>query len=399
MINFSHLGGKNNLKDKQLKDKLKKVILCFVMLILIFTVVSKNAKSYITPYVKVDVPKSKTISQEVTGTGEVTADSEKIVPVTSEVIIENILVNKNQNVNVDTPLFSINIDSLNQKISIITNDIEKLNKQKEESDANYYLDYEEYQLKKNQAQQKYAADNNEENKKELELALIEPKISTESEQLNIDIESKRLDLNKLYNLRDSGGVIKSTYEGLVSQVLLKTGEVSSGQGVIAIIPKTKNIRVGSTVSVNSADFVKKNQKVIFVNNDQQASIIGEGHIESYNLTEDLKEFDLQIEVDSDFKKKLLLGSKVDYKIVEESEEFLTTVPRSAIYQEEGAKYYVNTIKEVDGILGKKTIVEKKYVKILSKNDSFVAIDGITNEDNVIIDSSKALEDKIEVRVK
>lgn len=71
---------------------------------------------------------------------------------------------------------------------------------------------------------------------------------------------------------------------------------------------------------------------------------------------------------------------------ESGEKHSCCVTPAAVY-EEGAKSYVYVVRERDGILGQEYYAEQVNVRILDKNENWVAVEGALDQDSVIIASS------------
>ena len=76
------------------------------------------------------------------------------------------------------------------------------------------------------------------------------------------------------------------------------------------------------------------------------------------------------------------------------------VPLSAVYSDNGSDY-VLLVKEKETILGTELTAEKRKVKVLGRDEEYVALeDGAVTEDEIfVVDSDKDIKDGARIRLK
>ncbi|OAB41874.1 hypothetical protein [Paenibacillus glacialis] len=73
------------------------------------------------------------------------------------------------------------------------------------------------------------------------------------------------------------------------------------------------------------------------------------------------------------------------------------VPNKAIHKE-GDQAYIFGIEERNGPLGNDFYVRKTYIKILDSNETQSAVEGLWEEQQIIVDSSDPLQEGDKVRI-
>ena len=64
----------------------------------------------------------------------------------------------------------------------------------------------------------------------------------------------------------------------------------------------------------------------------------------------------------------------------------------------GDQYYVNVAEKRSTILGEEWVVRQVSVKLLEKNETYAAVEGISSGQEVITESSRTLEEGSRVKV-
>lgn len=103
---------------KTMKEKTKKYLAGFVILMLVCTVISRATASVTTPMVTVVTPKRGSLSYKVEGTGVIEASSEVFFPVEAEMKIDEVFVKAGDTVEEGQQLFTYNMEALEEKIKV-----------------------------------------------------------------------------------------------------------------------------------------------------------------------------------------------------------------------------------------------------------------------------------------
>ena len=94
-----------------------------------------------------------------------------------------------------------------------------------------------------------------------------------------------------------------------------------------------------------------------------------------------------------------LGETARFKVVTQSERFDLCVPIQALHEGSDKRYYIFVTREQEEILGTELVADQVEVDIIDKNDSTAAVEGaLSSKENVIVDSSKYINDGDRVRV-
>ena len=84
-------------------------------------------------------------------------------------------------------------------------------------------------------------------------------------------------------------------------------------------------------------------------------------------------------------------------LADNSKKHESTVPVSAIYQDDKG-YYVLTISEEKTILGEELIARKSMIEIVQKDGQVAAVEGLSRDFKIIVDSNKKVNDGDKVRM-
>lgn len=210
-----------------------------------------------------------------------------------------------------------------------------------------------------------------------------------------DLEEKQDTLNKINEIVSDGGTIKAPEDGIITEVSIKNGNLTTSEAFIHIAGKndTKQIEVnlikeeydllkekGKIKIYNSddkkikADLISIGPKTYGVNNDsdeesgnsdsgQVADTTSEGD-DAINYVAILETSSGDVKISDNVKAKIQAGSK----------SYQHVIDRSALRQDNG-DFCVYTLEEKDTILGSTNIIRKVDVKVLDKNSEKVAVTG------------------------
>ncbi|MDO5559943.1 MAG: biotin/lipoyl-binding protein [Oscillospiraceae bacterium] len=202
-------------------------------------------------------------------------------------------------------------------------------------------------------------------------------------------------LNNLRAVAESGGKITSDYSGVISEVSLSAGDittetavfivsdVSSGMLFCTTIKEedTKYIAVGDTVSLsfrNGKVNMDECEVKVLLRNDTDGT------------------YHVRIPIDN---KQLSIGETGEMSSGVISEEQYDCVPVSAVTEENEKSGYLYVLEETEGFLGPEYTVRKVSVNIADKNDTYYGLSelGLDKETKIIISSTKDLNDGQTVR--
>ncbi len=211
---------------------------------------------------------------------------------------------------------------------------------------------------------------------------------------NMDIAALQSEIADLNDVKSNQGCVAAKADGYVSEILVATGQRTADTAAMLLADTTseymfrfgiskeesKYVQLGDSVelSLNSAD----HKKVTVT-----ADYIEENTAGGYDVTCRLGDA------------KAPIGSYGVAKRTVQGEMYSSTVPIDAIL-EENKVYYLFTVNEKTGILGKEYYVERLKVNITDKNDRYAAIEGaaIGADTQIVIFSSKELKQGESVRL-
>lgn len=210
---------------------------------------------------------------------------------------------------------------------------------------------------------------------------------------NMEIQALQEEIADLNDVKSEQGTITSKVDGYVSSILVATGQRTTDTAAMLLtdtaaeymfkfsIPKEqgKYVRLGDSIALN---FGSANGGSI----DVTADYIAENTAGGYDITCRLGDV------------KMPIGSYGVAKRTVQGDLYPNAVPIDALYNENEV-YYLFTLNEKTGILGKEYYVEKLKVNVVDKNDRFAAIEGaaIGSDAQIVIFSSKELKQGESVR--
>lgn len=211
---------------------------------------------------------------------------------------------------------------------------------------------------------------------------------------NMDIAALQGEIADLNDVKSSQGCVTAKADGYVSEILVATGQRTADTAAMLLADTTseymfrfgilkeqsKYVQLGDSVelSLNSAD----HKKVTVT-----ADYIEENTASGYDVTCRLGDA------------KAPIGSYGVAKRTVQGEMYPSAVPIDAIL-EENKVYYLFTVNEKTGILGKEYYVERLKVNVVDQNDRYAAIEGaaIGADTQIVIFSSKELKQGESVRL-
>lgn len=213
-----------------------------------------------------------------------------------------------------------------------------------------------------------------------------PADSTEK-QNEITRQQQELALNKLLYLQRESGEVKATVDGVVTQILVSTGDFTSDGAAMRLADNSKSGSLTLSVDKFNEKYVSKGTPVKLTVSGT-AEVISDYTVSS--VTENKEDKNL-LDVTIDLPKGTIeAGTMVDVQIVPKSETYTTVVPLQALHQE-GNGYYVLVLQEEQGVLGLELVVKRLDVQVLDKNDTNAALEeGLLSSDQEIISSSSRM---------
>lgn len=207
--------------------------------------------------------------------------------------------------------------------------------------------------------------------------------STEK-QNEITRQQQELALNKLLSLQAAQGEVKATVSGLVTQILVNTGDFTSEGASVRLSDISQGGRLTMSVDKSNEEYVTKGSPV-------QIKIPGTKEvITDYTVSgvteneEDKTLLDVTVDLPNGVADA---GTFLEAEITPKSETYTTIVPLQALHEEQNG-CYVLILQEEPGVLGLELVAKRLDVQVIDKNDTNAALEeGLLTSDQEIIESS------------
>lgn len=260
------------------------------------------------------------------------------------------------------------MDALNEKVQSLADTVQ--------SQANAY----ETAQKQYELAQKSDADTQANEEKNQQAS----RLSEESIQVDIDASNARLE--KLKTLKLKNGIVTANADGIFVSEDLSAGVITTGSEQIQIA--TGNLMVRGTITKEQEGIIKNGDTI-------DVTFLGERESEKVSVTR----------LDKNFwygtleSKNCTIGETGSYSYIKESDSYDEVIPLGALRQSQGS-YYVLTVEKQEGILGSEYKAKETPVTLLSKDDTYVAIQStIEDKTKIIISSNKYVEEGDRIRLR
>lgn len=221
-----------------------------------------------------------------------------------------------------------------------------------------------------------------------------------NEIARMNMEEMQRKLSKLQALWEAEGKIYAPISGIVTEVRVSTGDLTPATKSFLVADLDSGYQFTAQLGENQKKYVSVGDEVIL--NLSGKKYIGGLTVEALTPnTEDANKTDVIVSVDNtaDYFDELYIGGTAELVIENKSEAYATTVPLTAIHEENGSKYLL-VVTESAAILGTQLSVEKMEVVVLDKNLTYAALsEGVlASGQKFVTDSSKDLEAGDRVRL-
>ncbi|RCX14289.1 hypothetical protein DFR58_11512 [Anaerobacterium chartisolvens] len=249
------------------------------------------------------------------------------------------------------------------------------------------------------AERKYADKKKLLARKQTERQRLEDDYSRTVKEKAAEIELYSLELEEKKKNSPEDGLLRAPFDGVVKAAFIQKGaSFVGGQVLFETVKREEGLCVKWTLGLPAAEEVDKNDAVIFTEADgKKNSFKGTVNEKKFIRGESRYEFVGHIK---EAEGELEIGQKLDVSIVKSSVSYPMLIPNSSVIRENG-KDYMFIVKEREGVLGKENYVERYEVEVLDTdafNSAITSIEAITGNDKIVSFSSKALSDKIQVKL-
>jgi biotin carboxyl carrier protein len=443
-----------------MNQRLVKVTVIFFVLMAVFTILSRAAYNMGVVEVTVKTPEKVTMSTEIKGSGMVNGKLERAVITEAGLLIKTVYVSVGDIVEKNTLLYELDIAVLQQKIDEIDQEIrvkelqiQDIRNSMQEQEARRLLalsqaqsdynraveegngavaqaeeklfqvqrDYENYvnnsemypdqteeglltQIEENQQIYEESIKNRDTSiygaQKVLDSANLVTVQGSSAEQEETDRDRAKKILDKLNELLQAEGQIKSPVKGEVSDVSVKAGSMTTGGGDILLVDASSGmelivglpgkyrqyLQAGRTVDVFCED--KPAEILNRLKNLQIANIAkSEGQTSKITRQDIGEEINITIEIPQG---TLNIGDMANIEVKLASNTYETCIPYSALHLKGKDNYYVSVIEEKSSVLGVSWVVRYINVELLEENEKFAAVKGLSGKQEVITESGREL---------
>lgn len=214
------------------------------------------------------------------------------------------------------------------------------------------------------------------------------------ELYNMEIAALQAEIADLNDVKSIKGIIAAQSGGYIEEILVSTGQRTADTAAMLISDMESECMFNFSITDEQAKYVRLGDSLTLKLNSGDAADVSvtadyvtKNSAGGYDITCRLGEL------------KAPVGSYGAVKRTVQGQLHPAAVPIEAVYGENGA-YYLYTLNEKAGILGKEYYVEKVKVGVTDKNDRYAAIESasIAYDTQIVIFSSKELKQGESVRV-
>lgn len=228
----------------------------------------------------------------------------------------------------------------------------------------------------------------------MESAGISTAQSTIIEQNQITIDQKNKEIEKLNELGKTGNVMVS-YQAVIEEVFVSAGMRTTDGADMIVMEKGKDVEVEGNFPDENSELLQLGTMVKIEDSSKDGKVEMEFPITSIRVADNDSDIvEVKINIPNT---NIRVGSRVDMSVDAETTSFPTVIEREALYLDSKENYYVYILKEEETMLGKGWKVSKREVLILDKNQEYVAVSGISNQEEVVLKSSRYIEDGVRVK--
>ena len=414
-------------ENKTLQQKALKILAYFLVLMFTLTILSRFADSLLIPIVKTETSKGMTITHEVEANGSIIQNREEGIDVIENLKVSHVNVYPGSEIKEGDTLFEIDLTDLKSQIQQVENEISEKEKNLSRATEDYnlavsrqdkiisdaldeYKEAEDLVNKYNNASEeekqsldkeaieydynlKKTAYNQAVNDKSSNLLMEKRALEDVKEASNTDELKKKLE--NLKKIEGSEGKFVSEKEGIVTNVAVVAGDVTSAGSAVYLADKESGYKFVAELSKDLKKYAKQGQSVVLK--------IGNSNNEIGDLTID----SISKGEDDNYKVSVLLPTGVgeigdggNLTLSSKSKKYQVCVPLEALHQEGQDKYYILVVGEEDTILGTEKVAVRVDVSIADKNDTYAALtEGtISNSQKIIVSSNKTIKEGDRVRL-
>lgn len=342
---------------KRKKKKIWKTTGYFLLIFVLCTILSRGLYTFSVANVTLTIPQQYVIDHSVQTSGTLQTIREIPVYIKEGMMIDEILVLEGTKVSKGDTIARLNVEKIEKKVKELNEEIYLYTLQIQEAKA------------------------------------MEPVILTTVKQLEVQMQRLVDEKTELESIVRNKGEIISEYTGTVTKIQGSVGEQTVETAFLLISDDKKGFIIEVLLKEEEAKYISKNSKV-----DVSAEKIKAKKSSIISLRNSEQGVLAKISVkDSEFTADM----NVQIAIESEKKTYEFCIPIQAIHQEGLDKYYVYTIDREETVMGEKMVAKQIPVRIVDKDNSYVAIeDGdISSGTEIIVSSDKLIEQESPVRIR
>lgn len=212
----------------------------------------------------------------------------------------------------------------------------------------------------------------------------------------LDIEKKKMDLEKLIVLQEQEGKVLSPVKGVVTKVSVMTGDKTPETAAMTLADLGSGCKFVTQIDKEEAKYLSRGDAVSLTPANN-GDVIEDLKADSITVNqEDSSLMDVTVLLPAD---TLEIGISATMTAVQKSSPYEVCVPVEALHVQDG-KYYVLIVQEKDSVLGSQLVAEKIDVIVKDKNESYAALENGSLDSNqqVITQADRTLEAGSRVRL-
>ena len=236
------------------------------------------------------------------------------------------------------------------------------------------------------------------------------------EQSRITRGQKEEEIARLQALMDVQGRVTAPSKGMVTEVGVKAGSTTSGGGDILLSDLSGGASLTVTFSEDMRKYIREGtQAVVTAENALPGQQAAAERVTIQTITDSNMSgsaaggmeagaaatqqpggsFRVTVHLSSEL---FLAGEPAVLKVEAQVSDYDSCVLAEALHLMSGDQYYVNVAEKKSTILGEEWVVRQVSVKLLEKNETYAAVEGISSGQEVITESSRTLEEGSRVKV-
>lgn len=212
----------------------------------------------------------------------------------------------------------------------------------------------------------------------------------------LDIEKKKMDLEKLIVLQEQEGKVLSPVKGVVTKVSVMTGDKTQETAAMTLADLGSGCKFVTQIDKEEAKYLSRGDAVSLTPANN-GDVIEDLKADSITVNqEDSSLMDVTVLLPAD---TLEIGISATMTAVQKSSPYEVCVPVEALHVQDG-KYYVLIVQEKDSVLGSQLVAEKIDVIVKDKNESYAALENGSLDSNqqMITQADRTLEAGSRVRL-